>query len=93
MNKFLTQGDQELAEFLEEEINLEKEAQVHSVLPRVKGFQTEITGSEVSLTKQYDGELITVKVRSRQLNRTSQTSCVLLVTEIVNKYFMLFCVA
>jgi len=61
MNKFLTQGDQELAEFLEEEINLEKEAQVHSVLPRVKGFQTEITGSEVSLTKQYDGELITVK--------------------------------
>ena len=77
MNKFLTQGDQELAEFLEEEINLEKEAQVHSVLPRVKGFQTEITGSEVSLTKQYDGELITVKVRSRQLNRTSQTSCVL----------------
>ena len=77
MNKFLTQGDQELAEFLEEEINLEKEAQVHSVLPRVKGFQTEITGSEVSLTKQYDGELITVKVRLRRLNRTLQTSCVL----------------
>jgi len=61
MNKFLTQGDQELAEFLDEEINLEKEAQVHTVMPRVKGFQTEITGSEVSLTKQYDGELITVK--------------------------------
>lgn len=61
MNKFLTQGDQELAEFLEEEINLEKEAQVHSVLPKVKGFQTDITGSEVSLTRQYDGELITVK--------------------------------
>lgn len=61
MNKFLTQGDQELAEFLGEEINLEKEAQVHSVLPRVKGFQTEITGSEVALTRQYDGELITVK--------------------------------
>jgi len=61
MNKFLTQGDQELAEFLEQEINLEKEAQVHTVLPRVKGFQTEMTGSEVSLTRQYDGELITVK--------------------------------
>ena len=53
MNKFLTQGDQELAEFLSEEINLEKEALVHNVLPRVKGFQSEITGSEVSLTKDY----------------------------------------
>jgi len=61
MNKYLTQGDQELAEFLEEEINLEKEAQVHTAMPRVKGFQTEITGSEVALTRQYDGELITVK--------------------------------
>merc|ERR1712002_971586 len=39
MNKYLTQGDQELAEFLEEEINLEKEAQVHSVLPRSKAFR------------------------------------------------------
>ena len=62
MNKFLTQGDQELAEFLSEEINLEKEALVHNVLPRVKGFQSEITGSEVTLTKDYDGEKIVVKV-------------------------------
>jgi len=61
MNKFLTQGDQELAEFLEEEINLEREAQVHTVLPRVKGFETEITGSEVKLTRDWDGELITIK--------------------------------
>lgn len=61
MNKFLTQGDQELAEFLSEEINLEKEAQVHSVLPRVKGFQSTITGSEIELTKDYDGEVIKVK--------------------------------
>jgi len=61
MNKFLTQGDQELAEFLSEEINLEKEALVHNVLPRVKGFQSEITGSEVTLTKDYDGEKIVVK--------------------------------
>ena len=62
MNKYLTQGDQELAEFLTEEINLEKEAQVHNVLPRVKGFQSAITGSEVTLTKDYDGETIAVKV-------------------------------
>lgn len=61
MNKYLTQGDQELAEFLTEEINLEKEAQVHNVLPRVKGFQSAITGSEVTLTKDYDGEMIAVK--------------------------------
>lgn len=61
MNKFLTQGDQELAEFLTEEINLEKEAQVHTVLPKVKGFQSEITGSEVTLTKDYDGENIVIK--------------------------------
>merc|ERR1712228_899117 len=32
-----------------------------TVMPRVKGFQTEITGSEVALTKQYDGELVTIK--------------------------------
>jgi len=50
-----------LAGFLTEEINMEKEALVHNVLPRVNGFQTEITGSEVALTRQYDGELITVK--------------------------------
>jgi len=61
MNKYLTQGDQELAEFLSEEINLEKEAQVHNVLPRVKGFQTDITGSEVTLSKDYDGEKIVIK--------------------------------
>ena len=56
MNKFLTQGDQKLAEFLSREINLEKEDynyNYNNVLPRVKGFQSEITGSEVSLTKDY----------------------------------------
>ena len=51
-----------MAEFLSEEINLEKEALVHNVLPRVKGFQSEITGSEVSLTKDHYGEKIVVKV-------------------------------
>jgi len=64
MNKFLTQGDQKLAEFLSREINLEKEDynyNYNNVLPRVKGFQSEITGSEVSLTKDYDGEKIVVK--------------------------------
>jgi len=61
LNKFHTQGDQELAEFLEEEINLEKEAQVHAALPRIKGFQMEIEGSEVTLSRDYDGESVQVK--------------------------------
>jgi len=61
LNKFLTQGDQELAEFLSQEIRTEKDNQRSAVLPRVKGFTSKIDGSEVTLTKELDGEKIVVK--------------------------------
>lgn len=61
LNKFLTQGDQELAEFLSQEIRTEKDNQQSAVLPRVQGFTSKINGSEVTLTKEYDGEQIVVK--------------------------------
>jgi len=61
MNKAVTQSDQELVEFLREEIKLEKEQQLHPVLPRVKGFSTELTGCEVTLSRDYNGEAIVVK--------------------------------
>ena len=63
MNKAVTQSDQELVEFLREEIKLEKEQQLHPVLPRVKGFSTELNGCEVTLSRDYNGEAIIVKVR------------------------------
>ena len=45
-------GDNEMAEFLTEEIKIEKDADKSpGKLPKIKGFQVETDGTEVVLTK------------------------------------------
>ena len=50
----------ELTSFLNQEIQLEKEARKHKDLPKVAGFETKTDGPNVTLTKQHNGEEISV---------------------------------
>ena len=50
-------GDQELTEFLREEIKVEKSLdKSEGKLPRIKGFDVELDGSDVTLKKISDNE-------------------------------------
>jgi len=52
----------ELTSFLNEEIKLEHDAQRHkNILPTVKGFDVKAEGPNVTLTKDYNNEKVTIK--------------------------------
>lgn len=52
----------DLNQFLEKEIQLEKTAQKHpSTLPKVAGFESQVKGPEVTLTRQSGSDKVTVK--------------------------------
>uniref|UniRef100_T1J6E2 Complement component 1 Q subcomponent-binding protein, mitochondrial n=1 Tax=Strigamia maritima TaxID=126957 RepID=T1J6E2_STRMM len=55
-----TKGDQELVQFLLEEINAEVNSQKHPSLPKIEHFEVKTTGSEVVLTKKFNDEKIKV---------------------------------
>ncbi|XP_022105090.1 complement component 1 Q subcomponent-binding protein, mitochondrial-like [Acanthaster planci] len=55
-----TQGDEELAKFLKEEIQLEKDSRQFPDVPQIGDFQLSQEGAVATLTKKKDGE--TVKV-------------------------------
>lgn len=57
-----TKGDQELADFLVEEIEAEKKARKSAQLPKVEGFDAKLEGSEVTLTKTFNQETVTVRL-------------------------------
>lgn len=56
-----TKGDKELVAFLDEEISSEKKAQRSEDLPMIQGFETQLDGSDVTFTKKFNAEVITVK--------------------------------
>lgn len=56
----ITKGDQELAEFLQEEIEAEKKARKTQQLPKLEGFDVKLDGSEVTLTRKFNKETVTV---------------------------------
>lgn len=56
----ITKGDQELNEFLLEEIEAEKKARKTQQLPAVEGFEVALDGAEVTLTKKFNNETVTV---------------------------------
>ncbi|KAL3228129.1 hypothetical protein MRX96_004044 [Rhipicephalus microplus] len=55
-----TKGDQELADFLVEEIEAEKKARKSAQVPKIEGFDVKTEGSEVTLTRSFNRETITV---------------------------------
>ncbi|XP_071945708.1 complement component 1 Q subcomponent-binding protein, mitochondrial-like [Antedon mediterranea] len=55
-----TEGDKELAQFLEDEIKLEKKNQTKGEAQEVDDFTKSVTGSTVSLSKNDNGEKIVV---------------------------------
>lgn len=57
-----TKGDQELADFLVEEIEAEKKARKSAQLPKIEGFDTKLDGSEVTLTRTFNQETVTVRL-------------------------------
>jgi len=57
-----TEGDRELVQFLDEEIKLEKSAEKSpGQAPTFRGFDVAVDGAEVSISKQADGETLTIK--------------------------------
>lgn len=56
----ITKGDQELAEFLQEEIEAEKKARKTQQLPKIEGFDVKLDGAEVTLTRKFNNETVTV---------------------------------
>ncbi|XP_077509081.1 complement C1q binding protein P32 isoform X1 [Amblyomma americanum] len=57
-----TKGDQELADFLVEEIEAEKKARKSAQLPKIEGFDVKLEGSEVTLTRTFNQETVTVRL-------------------------------
>lgn len=57
-----SKGDQELADFLVEEIEAEKKARKSAQLPKIEGFDVKLEGSEVTLTRAFNQETITVRL-------------------------------
>ncbi|XP_065289776.1 complement component 1 Q subcomponent-binding protein, mitochondrial [Dermacentor albipictus] len=57
-----TKGDQELADFLVEEIEAEKKARKSTQIPKIEGFDVKTEGSEVTLTRSFNKETITVRL-------------------------------
>ncbi|KAH6933373.1 hypothetical protein HPB50_014482 [Hyalomma asiaticum] len=55
-------GDQELADFLVEEIEAEKKARKSAQVPKIEGFDVKTEGSEVTLTRSFNQETITVRL-------------------------------
>ncbi|XP_015923518.1 complement component 1 Q subcomponent-binding protein, mitochondrial [Parasteatoda tepidariorum] len=55
-----TKGDQELAAFLTDEIKNEKQTHASDVLPKLEGYECNLNGSDVELTKKLNGETITI---------------------------------
>ncbi|XP_064460158.1 complement component 1 Q subcomponent-binding protein, mitochondrial-like [Ornithodoros turicata] len=58
----ITKGDKELAEFLLEEIDAEKKARKGSQLPKLEGFDVKADGAELTLTKKFNSETVTVRL-------------------------------
>ncbi|XP_035216276.1 complement component 1 Q subcomponent-binding protein, mitochondrial-like [Stegodyphus dumicola] len=56
-----TKGDQELASFLAEEIENENKVRVKSDLPKLEGFEYSLSEADVTLTKKFGNEIITIK--------------------------------
>lgn len=56
-----TKGDQELAEFLTEEIVAENKVQKFPSLPKVEGFQVTTEGANITLTRKFNNENIKVR--------------------------------
>merc|ERR1712004_924812 len=57
-----TEGDREIVQFLDEEIKLEKSAEKGpGQVPTFRGFDVSTDGAEVSISKQADGETLTIK--------------------------------
>lgn len=56
-----TEGDRELVEFLDEEIQIEKETDKAPSQLKFKGFDVSADSAEVSISKKLDGETITIK--------------------------------
>lgn len=56
----ITKGDKELAEFLLEEIEAEKKARRSSKVPKLEGFEIQTDGAEVTLTRKFNTETVTV---------------------------------
>ncbi|KFM78219.1 Complement component 1 Q subcomponent-binding protein, mitochondrial, partial [Stegodyphus mimosarum] len=56
-----TKGDQELAAFLADEIENENKARVSPDLPKLEGFEYSLSEADVTLTKKFGNEIITVK--------------------------------
>ncbi|XP_067140413.1 complement component 1 Q subcomponent-binding protein, mitochondrial-like [Centruroides vittatus] len=65
-NSFHTKGDKELAEFLEQEIKAEVKSRKSSKLPTIEGFDIKTDGAEVTMSKQFNNENITVKMNINQ---------------------------
>lgn len=66
-----TKGEQELAEFLNEEIAAEKNSQKGKLIPtEIDGFKVTLNGADVELTKQTDKEKIQI---SFNINHTVDT--------------------
>src|SRR5581483_7551320 len=59
--QFNTQADRELVEFLDNEIQLEKKMMKPKVSP-IPGFTIETNGAEIKFQKEFNDELISVKV-------------------------------
>jgi len=57
-----TKGDQELCNFLNEEIDAEMKQRKTPNAPRIPGFEVKIDESEVSLTRKFNDETITVEL-------------------------------
>jgi len=57
-----TKGDQELVQFLTDEIASEVKAQKHPKLPKIEGFDVKSDQASVHLTKKMGEETITVKL-------------------------------
>ncbi|XP_022666912.1 complement component 1 Q subcomponent-binding protein, mitochondrial-like isoform X2 [Varroa jacobsoni] len=55
-----TKGDQELSSFLSDEIIAERKARKHDAMPKVEGFDMKTKGSEVTLVRKFNDEMITV---------------------------------
>lgn len=60
--QYSTKSENELAEFLEQEISEEQKLQKHKTIPsKIDDFEVKLNGSEVTLVKNLPGETITIQ--------------------------------
>ncbi|XP_003746782.1 complement component 1 Q subcomponent-binding protein, mitochondrial [Galendromus occidentalis] len=68
-----TKGDEELSNFLSEEIQAEKKSRKQSIPPKIDGFEIKTENANVTLTRKFNDETITIDFNVNHTVETDDT--------------------